>query len=71
MIDETRGAKLLEGIRGGSPADVAALRKLLVQVSELVTRHQEIDEMDLNPVIVHEQGLTIVDARVVLPIQTA
>jgi acetyltransferase len=71
MIGETRGAKLLEGVRGGKPADVAALRQLLVQVSDLVARHPEIDEMDLNPVIVHEKGLTVVDARVVLPIQTA
>ncbi|HEY3125150.1 MAG TPA: acetate--CoA ligase family protein [Thermoanaerobaculia bacterium] len=67
MIDETRGAKLLEGIRGNRPADVGALRQLLVQVSELVARHPQIEEMDLNPVIVHEKGLTVVDARVVLP----
>jgi acetate---CoA ligase (ADP-forming) len=66
MIGETRGAKLLEGVRGGRPGDVAALRQLLVQVSGLVTRHSEIDEMDLNPVIVHEKGLTVVDTRVVL-----
>ena len=66
MIDETRGSRLLKGVRGGRPADVASLAQLLVQVSGLVARHGEIDEMDLNPVIVHEQGLTIVDARVVL-----
>jgi acetyltransferase len=68
MIGETRGAKLLEGIRGNRPADVNAIRQLLVQVSELVARHPEIEEMDLNPVIVHEKGLTVVDARVVLPL---
>ncbi len=66
MIEETRGAKLLKGVRGGKPADVEALRELLVQVSDLVTRHPEIDEMDLNPVIVHEKGLAVVDARVAL-----
>jgi len=66
MIDETRGAKLLRGVRGGRPADVVALAELLVQVSDLVGRHGEIDEMDLNPVIVHEKGLTVVDARLVL-----
>jgi acetyltransferase len=71
MIDETRGAKLLEGVRGGRSADVAALRRLLVDVSALVARHGEIEEMDLNPVIVHEKGLTVVDARVVLPAQMA
>jgi acyl-CoA synthetase (NDP forming) len=66
MIEETRGAKLLAGVRGSPPADVAALRRLLVQVSDLVARHPEIDEMDLNPVIVHEKGLVVVDARVAL-----
>ena len=66
MIDETRGAKLLKGVRGGKSADVAALARLLVEVSDLVARHPEIEEMDLNPVIVHEKGLTVVDARVVL-----
>jgi hypothetical protein len=66
MIEETRGARLLEGVRGRRPSDVAALRALLVQVSDLVADHPEIDEMDLNPVIVHEKGLTVVDARVVL-----
>jgi acyl-CoA synthetase (NDP forming) len=71
MIEETRGARLLQGVRGGRPADVAALRRLLVQVSGLVTRHPEIDEMDLNPVIVHEKGLTVVDTRIVLSARTA
>ena len=66
MIEETRGARLLRGVRGSLPSDVAAVRDLLVQVSALVARHPEIDEMDLNPVIVHEKGLTVVDARVVL-----
>src|SRR6266542_4425575 len=66
MIEETKGAKLLEGVRGGRPADLAALRQLLVKVSDLVARHESVDEMDLNPVIVHEKGLTVVDARVVL-----
>jgi acetate---CoA ligase (ADP-forming) len=66
MIDEIRGAKILSGVRGKKPSDLNAIRKLLVEISDLVTRHREIDEMDLNPVIVHEKGLTVVDARVVL-----
>jgi acyl-CoA synthetase (NDP forming) len=70
MIAETRGAKLLTGVRGNPPSDVAALRRLLVQVSDLVVRHPEIDEMDLNPVIAHETGLTVVDVRVALSNRT-
>jgi hypothetical protein len=38
MIGETRGAKLLEGVRGGRPAGVTALARLLVEVSDL-NRH--------------------------------
>lgn len=68
MIAETRGARVLQGVRGGRPADVAALVRLLAGVSNLVAGHEEIDEMDLNPVIVHEEGLTVVDARVVLSV---
>ncbi len=66
MIAETKGAKILAGMRGKKPADVAAVRKLLVQISDLVARHREIDEMDLNPVIVHDSGLSVVDVRVAL-----
>ena len=65
MIADIRGAPVLRGVRGGKPADVAGLRHLLVQVSDLVIQHPEIGDMDLNPVIVHEKGLHIVDARVV------
>jgi acyl-CoA synthetase (NDP forming) len=65
MIAEISGARVLKAVRGRGPADVAALRQLLVQVSNLVVEHPEIGEMDLNPVIVYEQGLLIVDARVV------
>lgn len=66
MVDGIRGARLLRGYRGGKPADVGAIRRLLLQASEFVTRHPEIEELDLNPVIVHEKGLQIVDARVIL-----
>ncbi len=66
MIAEIRGAKILSGVRGKKPADAAALRRLLVQVSELVSRRRDIEEMDLNPVFVHERGALVADARVVL-----
>jgi acetate---CoA ligase (ADP-forming) len=65
MVAEIRGAPVLQGVRGGRPADVAALRRLLVQVSDFVEKRPEIEEMDLNPVMAYENGLLIVDARVV------
>ncbi len=65
MIADIRGARVLYGVRGKKPADVAALGQLLVRVSDLVVKHPELGEMDLNPVIVYEKGLRIVDARVI------
>jgi acetyltransferase len=66
LIAETKSHPILDGARGTSPADKKALQKLLVLCSELVESYPEIDEMDLNPVIVHEKGLSIVDARIIL-----
>ncbi|MFB3812978.1 MAG: acetate--CoA ligase family protein [Terriglobales bacterium] len=71
MIAEVRGAAVLRGVRGAKPADVNALAELLVSVSELVRKHPEIDEMDLNPVFVYEQGAVVADARVALRATTA
>lgn len=66
MIDEIRSAPLLDGYRGQPPCDKKALRKVLLKCSELVESYPEIEEMDLNPVIVHEKGVSIVDARILL-----
>ena len=66
MIKETKSAPILEGIRGTPTCDQKALINLLRQVSDIVEAYPDIQEMDLNPVIVHEKGLSIVDARIIL-----
>jgi len=66
MIDEIHAVKLLDGFRGQPPADRAAIAKLLGVVSELVQAYPDILTMDLNPVLVHQDGLTAVDARILL-----
>jgi acyl-CoA synthetase (NDP forming) len=65
--DMIRGLKtypLLSGFRGQPPADVAALEDALVRLSALAEDLPEIAELDCNPIIVHEHGATIVDARI-------
>jgi acetyltransferase len=50
------------------PADVGALANLVVNLSRLAADHaDDIAEIDLNPVIVHEEerGVTVVDALIV------
>jgi len=64
MIDELRGSKLLRGYRGALPADEAALRNILLRVSELVGVAPEIQELDLNPVMVLTAGACVADARI-------
>jgi acyl-CoA synthetase (NDP forming) len=64
MIREIRGARLLRGYRGSPPADEAALRDVVLRVSELLSICPEIQELDLNPVKVLPAGACTIDARV-------
>lgn len=66
MIKEIKAYPLLKGYRNTPPADIDALTKLLVSTSELIMENAEIKELDLNPVIVYEKGLKVVDARIIL-----
>lgn len=68
MIDETKLAQLLAGFRGAAPADRAALETAIVQLSEFALIHaDEIDSIDLNPVLVlpQGQGCVAVDALII------
>ena len=64
MIRELKTFPLLEGYRGSPRRDVAALEDVILRVGALVDDIPEIGELDLNPVLVHEHGATIVDARI-------
>ncbi len=66
MLREIRARALLDGIRGKPGCDRQALIDVMVAVSDLVEAYPEIEELDLNPIICYEKGLSIVDARVVL-----
>ncbi len=66
MIAETKSHPILDGVRGDSPYDKKALVNLLLVCSEIIEAYPQIEEMDLNPVIVHHEGLSIVDARILL-----
>ncbi len=66
MLTELRAHHILNGIRGNPPVDKNAICDLIMTVSEIVEAYPQIREMDLNPVIVYEKGLTVVDARIIL-----
>ena len=66
MIREIKGFPLLSGVRGESPKDIDCLKRILAILSELAEAYPEIEEIDLNPVIVHEEGASAVDSRILL-----
>ena len=66
MIAETKSHPILDGVRGDKPYDKKALVNLLLVCSEIIEAYPQIQEMDLNPVIIHHEGLSIVDARILL-----
>ena len=66
LIGGLKGAALFGAHRGAPPADADALADLMVRLSHFAADHAgDIAEIDLNPVIVHERGVSVVDALIV------
>ena len=63
MVRQLKTYPLLTGYRGAPAADVPALIDTILRVSAMVEDLPQISELDLNPVLVHEKGVSIVDAR--------
>jgi acetyl coenzyme A synthetase (ADP forming)-like protein len=68
MIREIKGYKLLTGFRGRPKADIEAIERAIVSLSDMVANHPEIKEMDINPLMVHPEGegATVADCRIIL-----
>jgi acetyl coenzyme A synthetase (ADP forming)-like protein len=68
MLGEIRSIRLLRGVRGEKPADMAAIADTVLRISQLVTEYPEIVELDINPLMVFEagKGAMAVDMRMAL-----
>ncbi len=64
MIRSIKGYPLIAGIRGQKPKDEKSLIDLMKAVAKLVKDHPEIDQIDLNPVMLYEKGLSVADYRI-------
>lgn len=64
MLQRLRIYPMLNGYRGAPVCDVATLRDTMLRIGLLAEDAPEILELDCNPILVHEHGAVIVDARV-------
>ena len=66
LIQRSQVAQTLGQWRGANPVDVEALEHILLRVSEMVCELPQLRELDINPIIVDEDGAVAVDARIVI-----
>ncbi|MFO1346385.1 MAG: bifunctional acetate--CoA ligase family protein/GNAT family N-acetyltransferase [Rhodocyclaceae bacterium] len=66
LIKSTRASKLLGEFRNMPPASIEALEEVLLNLSEMVCELPWLQELDLNPLIVDENGAIAADARIVI-----
>jgi acetyl-CoA synthetase (ADP-forming) len=65
-IDELAAVELLRGYRGRDPADVSALATVVQTVGDVVVAHDDVAEVEVNPVLSTGDGAVALDALVVL-----
>jgi acyl-CoA synthetase (NDP forming) len=66
MLEELRGYKILQGVRGQPPRDIDALVRAMVGLSDVFAAHRNhLSDLEINPLMVRAQGggVAAVDLR--------
>ncbi|MCP5299942.1 MAG: bifunctional acetate--CoA ligase family protein/GNAT family N-acetyltransferase [Chromatiaceae bacterium] len=66
LINSTKAARFLKQFRNLPEADIASLTDVLQRISEIACELPEVQELDINPLLVDEDGVIAVDARIVV-----
>ena len=68
MIKSIKSYAILTGARGGKAADIESLKDTIIRISQIALDFPEISELEVNPVMVGEegQGVFAVDALVTI-----
>jgi acetyltransferase len=66
IIEKTKAYTLLKGFRNIPPADMKKVEQVMINFSHLIEEHPEIAEIDINPLIICDNELVAVDARIVI-----
>ena len=64
MVGQLKIKPILQGIRGESSCDLDAFYQAIENISNLLRLAPQIAELDINPLMISEQGITGVDARI-------
>jgi acetyltransferase len=64
MIRSLKGFKILEGMRGQPGVSIGALEEILVRLSVVLSKFDQIVELDLNPLMGRGDQLVVVDSRI-------
>lgn len=66
MVNSIKTIALLKGARGEKPSDIQSIIDCLLRLSQLVSDFPEIEEFDINPLLVLEEGKgsRVVDVRI-------
>jgi len=65
-LSRTRVDRLLRGYRDRAPAARGAVGEAMIRLSQLIADVAEIAELDINPLLVDEEGVIALDARIVV-----
>lgn len=69
MIHEINSFPLLMGVRGENRKDINAVIEAIFNIGILVDRFPEITELDVNPLVVYEDGAKVLDARITIEVE--
>ncbi len=65
MISQLRGGRILEGFRGQPPVDLRALADCIERLSQLALELEDVQELDVNPLVAFGKGCKALDARII------
>ena len=66
MMQDIKGHKILEAVRGMEAADLNIFSDILIKVGQIGLENDDVKEIDINPVIISGSQPVAVDALVVL-----
>lgn len=66
LMKKTKIYEALLGVRGRQAVDIEKLEEVLVNFSRMIVENRRIKECDINPLIISENELIALDARIVL-----